>query len=320
MSSEFISVSVCIVTYNQENYIAECLESIVTQKTNFKFEIIVGEDCSTDNTRKIVQEYSDKYPNIIVPILYEKNVGPFENIKKVYSLARGKYIAHMDGDDLALPGKLQKQFDILEKNLDCVICTHNCDFIDKNSKIATSKIFEFHEGKHDILTLLGTLPFFAHSSKFFRADSPQINDLINLMGETVFDVEIHVFQAKYGYIYHINEILGSYRIDVGITFGQGKRKLNRAIDEGVVRAFEYSLINFQEHEQQIKLLYSKRMLEIAYAYALVEQNTDAFKYFVKKSIEQNPKSILARIFSIGIIYPKVLFKIFAMRANHRSKK
>lgn len=96
-----IQVSVCVVTYNQENYLVECLESLVKQQTNFKFEIIIGEDCSTDNTRTIVQSYAEKYPNLIIPLFHEKNIGPFDNIKEVYRKAQGKYIAHMDGDDFA---------------------------------------------------------------------------------------------------------------------------------------------------------------------------------------------------------------------------
>ena len=126
-----IQVSVCVVTYNQENYIAECLESLVTQQTSFKFEIIVGEDCSTDGTRAIVQQYVEQYPDLIVPLFYEENVGAVENVKRVYKAAKGKYIAHLDGDDMALPNKLQRQFNILENNTDCSICVHNMLAIEK---------------------------------------------------------------------------------------------------------------------------------------------------------------------------------------------
>ena len=120
-----IKVSVCVVTYNQEKYIAECLDSLVSQETDFKFEIIVGEDCSTDGTRAIVQQYVDKYPDIVKPIFHKNNVGAVENIKQVYIAAKGRYIAHIDGDDMALPTKLQEQFNILEKNPQAIICSHN---------------------------------------------------------------------------------------------------------------------------------------------------------------------------------------------------
>ena len=162
-----IQVSVCVVTYNQESYIAECLESLVTQQTNFKFEIIVGEDCSTDNTRSIVQSYVEKYPGLVVPMFYEKNVGAVENIKQVYKAAKGKYIAHIDGDDMALPGKLQKQFDILEKNQDCSICVHNMDAVDGNSNSMKREFTIFDEKKYSLIDMYLINPFFIHSSKMF---------------------------------------------------------------------------------------------------------------------------------------------------------
>lgn len=319
MSSDFISVSVCVVTYNQENYIAECLESIVTQKTNFKFEIIVGEDCSTDNTRKIVQEYSDKYPNIIVPILYEKNVGPFENIKKVYSLARGKYIAHMDGDDLALPGKLQKQFNILEKNLDCNVCTHDCSYIDQFSNIVEGKIFGQVKQRNNFLDLLERLPFFAHSSKFFRVDLPQIKMLIGLMGEKVIDVEIHEIQARYGMIYHIDEVLGCYRENVGLTVIGGPNKLNRLIDEGVIRAFEGALTYHTQYSKEIRRMFVKQLLRTAYTYAVVENNKVEYKFFVKKALELKTYSPLMLFFLLGSFFPDMMMKLLRLRANRKYK-
>ena len=140
-----IQVSVCVVTYNQEKYIAECLESLVTQQTSFKFEIIVGEDCSTDGTRAIVQQYVEQYPDLIVPLFYEENVGAVENVKRVYKAAKGKYIAHMDGDDFALPGKLQKQYDVMEKGY--AICSHNVCSINTLGKIDVN-FWKFEEGEY----------------------------------------------------------------------------------------------------------------------------------------------------------------------------
>ena len=92
-------VSVCVVTYNQEKYITECLQSVVDQETDFDFEVLVGDDCSTDGTRRIVQEFAEKYPDIIKPILHSKNTGAFHNYVSVHNAAMGKYIAHLDGDD-----------------------------------------------------------------------------------------------------------------------------------------------------------------------------------------------------------------------------
>lgn len=206
-----IQVSVCVVTYNQEKYIAECLESLVTQQTSFKFEIIVGEDCSTDRTRAIVQQYVEQYPDLVIPLFHENNVGAVENVKRVYKAAKGKYIAHMDGDDLALPDKLKKQFDIMEKGY--VICSHNvCSLDENNSKNCDFWISE--ENEYDWKFYLSHMPFFAHSSKMFVKE--HLRDLLDNMYPNVCDFEIHLESIKYGKIYHLKENLGIYRLDSGV--------------------------------------------------------------------------------------------------------
>ena len=93
------------------------------QKTDFPIELIIGEDCSTDSTRKIVLEYAEKYPDIIRPLLPESNLGMMKNFNKTMEAAKGKYIAICEGDDYWTgPFKLQKQVDFLEANRDYAIC------------------------------------------------------------------------------------------------------------------------------------------------------------------------------------------------------
>ena len=112
-----ITVSVAITTYNHEKYIAQCIESALMQKSDFKYEIIIGEDCSTDNTRKICREYKKRYPEIIRLIEHKENVGLRKNNYSVWSSAKGKYIAYLEGDDFwTNENKLQIQVDFLEQN------------------------------------------------------------------------------------------------------------------------------------------------------------------------------------------------------------
>lgn len=127
-------VSVCVMTYNQEKYIAECLQSIVDQKVDFAFEVIVADDCSTDRTRQIVQEFSEKYPGLVIPVLHEKNVGPGLNYRSAHDRARGEYVAHCDGDDMWLPGKLAYQADLLDQNPDASQCWGCAYLIDDNGE------------------------------------------------------------------------------------------------------------------------------------------------------------------------------------------
>ena len=159
-------VSVVFITYNHEKYVRKALLSVLQQKTDFPFEVIVGEDCSTDGTRAIVQQYVEQYPDLIFPLFYEENVGAVENVKRVYKAAKGKYIAHMDGDDLALPNKLQRQFDILESYEDCNICSHDVQCSDINNSKRNN--WSYPEQRYNLLDLYKKMPFFAHSSKMFR--------------------------------------------------------------------------------------------------------------------------------------------------------
>jgi glycosyltransferase involved in cell wall biosynthesis len=127
-------VSVCMITYNHEKYISEAIEGVITQKTNFRFELIIGEDCSTDNTRYIVKEYESKYPEIIVGQYPSQNRGLYKNFLTVLQSARGKYIALCEGDDYWTdPYKLQKQVDFLEANPEYSMCFHNAIKIYENN-------------------------------------------------------------------------------------------------------------------------------------------------------------------------------------------
>lgn len=115
MDKPFVSVKT--ITYNHEKFIAQCIEGIMMQKTNFAFEYIIGEDCSTDSTMEIVQEYARRYPDVIRIITAEKNVGAVENDNRTDRACRGKYVAFCEGDDFWTdPYKLQKQVDFLEAN------------------------------------------------------------------------------------------------------------------------------------------------------------------------------------------------------------
>lgn len=121
-----ILISVCMITYNHENFISQAIEGVVTQITSFGLELVVGEDCSTDKTREICIQYKEKYPNIIKLNLPEKNVGPQANFINTIALCKGKYVALCEGDDYWTdPYKLQKQVDFLEKNPDYAMSAHN---------------------------------------------------------------------------------------------------------------------------------------------------------------------------------------------------
>lgn len=130
MDNQDIKVTIRCITYNQKDYIRQCLDGFVMQRTNFRFEAIVHDDASTDGTAEIVREYAEKYPDIIKPIFetenqYSKHDGSLGRIMNANT--RGKYVAICEGDDYWTdPLKLQKQADFLDANPQCSLTYHAC--------------------------------------------------------------------------------------------------------------------------------------------------------------------------------------------------
>ena len=127
-----VMVSVIVVTCNQKQYIRQALDSILMQETTFPYEILIGDDASTDGTSEIVEEYAQRHPSLIRAFIREKNLGPTKNVYDLLAQARGKYIANCEGDDYWINcKKLQLQVDFLEKNPIYSACTHNCRIVDE---------------------------------------------------------------------------------------------------------------------------------------------------------------------------------------------
>ncbi len=124
-----IMVSVICNTYNHEKFIEFALKGFISQKTNFKIEVLIHDDASTDGTADIIREYEKKYPDIIKPIYqsenqFSKKLSISKNFQ--YPRAKGKYIAFCEGDDCWIDeNKLQKQVDFLENHPNCVMTCHN---------------------------------------------------------------------------------------------------------------------------------------------------------------------------------------------------
>jgi glycosyltransferase involved in cell wall biosynthesis len=216
MSDSDLKVSVCVVTYNHEKYIYECLESIVTQVTSFKFEVLVSDDASTDGTPIIIREYAARYPNLIKPIINKRNVGPVANYFSVHGRAQGEYVAHIDGDDLMIQGKLSRQVQEFESDSSLVICWHKMNYIDDYGRTAIGTgdyLFQYPGG---IVTLELALRYGspgAHSSVMYRRSLMSID----LPDYDVLDMFISWSFLEHGNGKIIPIALGKYRVGVGIS-------------------------------------------------------------------------------------------------------
>lgn len=269
-------VSICVVTYNQMKYIGKCLQSIVDQIVDFNFEVIIGDDCSTDGTREILQKFADKYPKILKVIFHEKNIGAVQNYIVVHQKAIGEYVSHIDGDDWCEPNKIASQCLFLDVNLDCVAVVHKLAMRDSNGNDLFKtwpKRFAFK--KYDLRKLVTTHPAFGNSSIMYRNGA--ISQLINSELKNFIDFQIYVHLALQGYIGAIDEKLGNYTCGVGVSSSQSLYNL-------AVQALIYAKTNgleadiFQHSMARQYLNFAKK--------AIVEKDVDLFKHLICLSVMQ----------------------------------
>ncbi|TPH18955.1 glycosyltransferase family 2 protein [Litorilituus lipolyticus] len=237
--SKMPKVTVCVVTYNQEEYIEKCLQSIIEQKTEFDFEVIVSDDCSTDNTRDIIKDFASNHSNI-KPILRDENIGALENFVDTHARANGQYICHMDGDDYWLQSKLQRQVDFLDKHSNCNLLWTRSLFIKGDKLLAdnidSSDVFNRKYYRSDIIKYIaiGANSSHMYRSKFKLEKRPNFD---------VVDYYKNVVTVGSGYATFVNdEALTVYRVGVGIS----------SSGSGVVTLMLKSMRSFKEDYSDCK--------------------------------------------------------------------
>jgi glycosyltransferase involved in cell wall biosynthesis len=239
-------VSVCVITYNHEKYIRQCLQSIVDQETDFDFEVIVGDDCSTDGTRDIVREFAERYPGIVKPIYQEKNIGGgVHNFLTVHKAARGEFIAHVDGDDYCLPGKLQAQADLLDSDPGCNIVFHRMLVMMPTGEIKEGALLDVKnigEMRFDRGAIIQYMAIGGHSSKMYRK---VIRDY-DLPNFDVIDYFVNVEQIANGYARFVgHENFGVYRMGGGIAASGSRSR------QALAASFLYFSKKYPEYRLQV---------------------------------------------------------------------
>jgi glycosyltransferase involved in cell wall biosynthesis len=208
-------VTVCILAFNHSKYIEECIDSIFSQVTTFCFEVIVCDDESKDGTWEILKGCVKKYGDGIRIFRNEKNIGATQSYINIHSMARGDYVAHIDGDDYALQGKLQAQHDVLEMHKNCNVVMHPMDILEPNGKIRPSnqviennKYWVFTRNEFVRFTWIG-----AHSSKMYRRGFDH-----NKLPKRCIDFLMTFYELENGCGYFIcDKAYGVYREGVGIS-------------------------------------------------------------------------------------------------------
>jgi len=292
-------VSVAVTTYNQEDYIAQTLDSILSQETPFDFEIIIGEDLSTDNTLKIVQEYQKKYPKIIRLLDTKKNHGIELNLLRVIKNCKAKYIAICDGDDYWIDiKKLQKQVDFLEKHTDYgTVTTLRKDFIqDENKFITNQKPFNEAFKTFTFEDVLLKNPITPSASLFRNSLMTAYIQLYNKHKELSFnDYNFFIFFANKMKLAKLKDITIVYRMlpESGSRSVNGKKVWE--FRKRFYEAIKFYLTYFNvSKELQNKVLYNKAIEYYRFAsesndkktckelLVIFKTNHDYIRYFLLK--------------------------------------
>lgn len=226
-------VTIRTSTYNHGLYIKQCIEGVLRQKTTFPFEYIIGEDFSTDETRKIVFEYAKKYPKIIRVITADYNVGSKANGQRCIRRSRGKYMAICEGDDYWIdPLKLQKQVDFLEANNEYGLIYGKVKvFVQKKQKMSPS-LFGSQFSSYEQLLLVNTIPTLTACFRtIYLSEYMKIEEMHNKM---LGDYSLWLHIASKSKLKFIDEVLGVYRkLESSASHSKSYSKQLRFIQSGV---------------------------------------------------------------------------------------
>ena len=282
---EIPTVSVWIITYNHEAFIRQCLESVLQQKTNFNFDVIIGEDCSTDLTRDIIREFELLYPQIIKPIYLKKNVGAYRNAYEFcYPQLTGKYIACLEADDYWTDqNKLQMQVDALENNLDAVLCFTQV-------KVLRNNQFEAHwsesyniKQRYSLEDILITFNIVTCTLLFrnLYSELPY-----NPFDYPTGDVSLSAFLLLNGNAIYIDQITAVYRLhEKGIYSPQNLEKKNLVF----LKIFEQLIKEplFEKYYKLLTTLLADRAYQ-AFCFEIKKENVDweIAKGYANKAVKQ----------------------------------
>lgn len=272
-------ISVWMITYNHEAYISRAIEGVLMQKVDFPIELVISDDCSTDQTWSICNEYKKKHPNIINLIKREKNIGLISNFIQTLSVCTGTYIALCEGDDFWTdPEKLLKQKKILDANRDFSICFHQITVLNERNGM-TNLHSNFH-GK-SIFSIADIIKgnFIPTCSVMFR--KPKDENFYSLSSFKIGDWPLYNILLKDGSkAVFLNETMAVYRMhDSG--FFSPKSYFDQLI------IIKETILNLKKTIPQFGTYYNSALIKTNYAIALEEKKQSRInisRSFLKESL------------------------------------
>lgn len=208
-------VSVSMLAYRHEKFIAQAIDGVIAQQCNFPIELVIGEDCSPDNTREIVLDYQRRYPHLIRVLFSHQNVGMHANSARCSEALRGKYVAPCEGDDYWCdPLKISRQVAIFQRHPDCVLVFHAAKTIDEKTgrEGLTGRRSPYSRFIRAEEVILGDGGFIPTASIMARRAPGLSSDWV--VNAAVPDYAAQLQSARLGRIAYIDRVMSVYRTNV----------------------------------------------------------------------------------------------------------
>lgn len=314
-----IKVSISCITYNQRDYISDALDSFLMQKTNFKYEILVHDDASTDGTADILREYEKKYPDIIKVIYQTENQyskGIKITLEYLLPLYKGKYIAYCEGDDYWTdPYKLQKQFDYMENNEECSLCMHSSVEVKADNKsILSRRILSKEIKEYDIIDAVKGLGRKTATNSFFLKREVALQKPEFRIIAPCGDYILPILAALYGKIIYLPDVMSAHRANANGSLTQmwkkntnTKKLYYEKFDKMIESLNKYTDYKYSEHLKEE----SVRNWSLYYIMTRDKNKTKIEPY--KSYIESLPFKVRLRFF-VEINMPGLI--IVARKIKH----
>lgn len=271
MMNQKIKVSIDCLAYNHEKYIRDALEGFVSQITDFKYEVFVHDDASTDGTAKIIAEYAEKYPEIIKPIYQKENqYSKGVNISReiLFPLFSGEYVAICEGDDYwTSPNKLQKQANFLDQHLDYSACAHNsevlyCDTGEKDLRNLSKE--EYDVGINEVIASLRSErrePWQLSGLMYRRnvnENEPEFVGKLKAAGDITLDLNL----LTKGKVRFMPKVMSVYRYGTKSSKERQKSKRHDKIDQELINMLESfdAYTDYKYHEEICKSILKRQFM------------------------------------------------------------
>lgn len=255
-----LKVSIFMLAYNHEEFVEEAILSVINQKVNFNYLLIIGEDFSSDNTREVCKKYHNLHPDKIKLILHSQNIGPAANAKIVYkacSDSLSQYVAVLESDDYWNDiYKLQKQVDFLDQNIEYVGCFHNTEERIENSNQASFLYCKFPYGKSVTFDDLCKENIVPTCSIVFR------NKFLNEFPKNHFEIlcgdwALHLFNLQYGNYWYMPKVMGVHRYTRNSIWSGKNQKKN---EEKIIETYNNYLQTYSFDKKKYNALYKAKII------------------------------------------------------------